>query len=166
MKARTLAEVVERIYANTKPVGGCLVTTAARDQTGYGAQRFQGKKYGSHVLVARYYLGPCPDGQEVRHICGRGQQGCVTASHLRYGTRSDNVQDALRHGKHYGRPANSGSFKVGNIPVGRKLSDDQVRYIRQTKGDGRTVREVAQQIGVSHVTIVHIRSGKTYQDVQ
>src|SRR5205809_898070 len=49
-----------------------------------------------HQLVAQVFIGPCPDGQEVRHL-----DGCRTnnqASNLAYGTRADNIHDAKRHG--------------------------------------------------------------------
>ena len=97
---RTLAEVVEHIYANTRPEGGCLVTTKSRDTRGYAQQCFvrDGRKTitRSHRLVAEYYMGPCPDGMEVCHMCNRGRHGCVTASHLRYDTHAENMLDIRR----------------------------------------------------------------------
>lgn len=58
------------------------------------------RRYTIHVLVARAFLGPKPAGQEVRHL-----DGCRTnplLSNLCYGTRSDNMQDAIRHGTYRG----------------------------------------------------------------
>ena len=49
-----------------------------------------------HRLVAEAFIGPCPLGQEVRH--GDGNPKNNFASNLSYGTRSDNMQDRLRHG--------------------------------------------------------------------
>jgi hypothetical protein len=49
-----------------------------------------------HSLVAGAFIGPCPSGQEVRH-----RDGCRTnpsKDNLSYGTRSDNIYDAVAHG--------------------------------------------------------------------
>lgn len=51
-----------------------------------------------HRLVALAFLGPRPEGQEVRHLDG-DRTNC-TASNLAYGTRSENLADAQRHGTH------------------------------------------------------------------
>jgi hypothetical protein len=51
-----------------------------------------------HVLVAAAFLGPCPDGQEVRHLDGDKLNNCL--DNLIYGTRSENNLDTVRHGHH------------------------------------------------------------------
>ena len=98
MKARTLKEVVEHIYAHTRIEGGCRVATWRRKlPTDYWYASFQGRSYPAHRLVALHHLGPCPKGLQTRHLCGRGLQGCVTASHLAYGTAAENAADRIRH---------------------------------------------------------------------
>ena len=49
-----------------------------------------------HSLVASAFLGPCPAGQEVRHK--EGNRMNPRLDNLCYGTRSDNIYDAIRHG--------------------------------------------------------------------
>jgi hypothetical protein len=49
-----------------------------------------------HSLVAEAFIGPCPDGHEVLHIDGTRTNNC--ADNLRYGTRRENIMDAVRHG--------------------------------------------------------------------
>lgn len=49
-----------------------------------------------HSLVAEAFLGPKPDGHEVLHIDGSRTNNCV--ANLRYGTRSENMLDAVKHG--------------------------------------------------------------------
>lgn len=51
-----------------------------------------------HRLVAEAFLGPRPEGMEIRHLDGDPTNNPV--SNLAYGTRSENMQDALRHGSH------------------------------------------------------------------
>lgn len=53
-----------------------------------------------HSLVAETFIGPPPEGMEVRH-----KDGCRTnpkLSNLEYGTHSDNIHDAVRHGTWHG----------------------------------------------------------------
>ena len=51
-----------------------------------------------HSLVAAAFLGPRPDGKEVCH--GDGDQLNNQITNLRYGTRKENVADAMKHGTH------------------------------------------------------------------
>ena len=145
-RCRTLEEVVSHIYANTKPEGGCLVTTKST-RHGYGAQAFNKKMDYAHRLVARYYLGPCPKGQEVRHLCGRGNKGCVTSSHLRYGTREQNCQDRVKHG----------TSNRGERHGMSKLTEKEVRLIRdEHAAGGVTYTAIGLRFGVARRTISDI----------
>lgn len=58
----------------------------------------QAKSHTVHSLVASAFLGPRPEGMEVRHLDGN----CLNpvAANLRYGTRSENRYDQVRHGTH------------------------------------------------------------------
>jgi hypothetical protein len=49
-----------------------------------------------HRLVAAAFLGPCPEGQEVRHLDGN-PPNCAAAN-LVYGTHSENMFDRRGHG--------------------------------------------------------------------
>lgn len=51
-----------------------------------------------HVLVAAAFHGERPDGMEIRHLDGDPANNA--ASNLRYGTKSENMLDAVRHGTH------------------------------------------------------------------
>lgn len=58
-----------------------------------------GRKGGTrtvHSLVAEAFIGPRPEGQEVRHK--DGNRGNPKLENLHYGTRGDNVRDAIAHG--------------------------------------------------------------------
>ena len=50
-----------------------------------------------HKLIAGAFLGPCPPGKEVCHQDGDFLNNAWT--NLRYGTKSSNAYDRVRHGK-------------------------------------------------------------------
>lgn len=55
------------------------------------------KRARAHTLVAEAFLGPRPVAQDVRHL--DGNPGNNHLSNLAYGTRSENLRDAVRHGR-------------------------------------------------------------------
>jgi hypothetical protein len=54
-----------------------------------------------HRIVTAAWIGPCPEGQQVRH----GPNGCADNSvgNLSYGTKSENERDKCRDGTQWGR---------------------------------------------------------------
>lgn len=83
-----------------------------------------------HVLVARAFLGPCPDGLEVRHL--DDNKADPTLPNLVYGTRSENVLDRVRLGSH-----NMASKR--RCLRGHDLTDPENIYMNQSTG-GRQCR--------------------------
>lgn len=61
-----------------------------------------------HQLVAEAFIGPRPPGLDVRHLDGN-KDNCSRAN-LAYGTRSQNIYDAVEHGTHF----NSSKTHCGN----------------------------------------------------
>lgn len=59
----------------------------------------QRQSVGLHRLVLEAFVGPCPDGYEALHSNGVASDNRV--QNLRWGTRSANVRDAVRHGTHH-----------------------------------------------------------------
>lgn len=59
-----------------------------------GGQR---EKRKAHRLVAEAFLGPRMTGQVIRHL--DGNPGNNTVQNLVYGTQSENLLDAVRHGR-------------------------------------------------------------------
>ncbi|MCV6977988.1 HNH endonuclease [Mycobacterium bourgelatii] len=60
-----------------------------------------------HQIVALTFLGPCPDGQEVLHW--NDVRDDCRLTNLRYGTRKQNMADAVRNGRKLGRPTRRGA---------------------------------------------------------
>ena len=153
---RTLAEAVALVYSKTRPKGGCLVYTGVRLKNGRALVGCNGKKELAHRLVARYYLGPCPEGMEVRHLCGCGHEGCVTASHLRYGTRSENTKDAFRHGA---------LRSDGEHNPLAKLTWRTVRELRQAhRAGGVTQAALGRRFGVTQSTVSLVVNNKVWAE--
>ena len=58
-----------------------------------------GKSYRVHKLVMEAFVGPCPDGFEVRHLDDNPDNN--TLGNLVYGTRGENLLDRVRNGTHH-----------------------------------------------------------------
>lgn len=77
-----------------------------------------------HRLVAEAYHGPCPDGQQCRHLDGDPANNHF--SNLAWGTPAQNAEDRKRHGTEYGGPRHHNSAKT-ECPKGHPLTGDNVR---------------------------------------
>jgi hypothetical protein len=116
-----------------RPVPGGILTPGARPN-GYrfvvlyvdGRRRL----VSVHVLIAATFLGPCPDGQEVRHL--NGDRADCYLGNLAYGTRSRNQLDATEHG------TQSNARKVC-CPVGHRYTPENT-YVRPPRREGLNVR--------------------------
>lgn len=57
----------------------------------------RGQSRDVHVLVLEAFVGPCPEGKEALHGNDVGNDNRL--ANLRWGTRSENVFDAIRNGR-------------------------------------------------------------------
>jgi hypothetical protein len=108
-----------------------------------------------HRLVAEAFIGPREPGLEPNHKDGDKTNNAP--SNLEWLTRSDNMLHAYATGLR--KPA---TVPSGENHHGVKLTDDQVRQIRQlfkprTYGAPRLARE----FGVGHFTIYSVVKGRT-----
>jgi hypothetical protein len=112
-----------------------------------------------HLLVTEAFIGPRPDGQEVRH----GPNGKLDnrVSQLCYGTHKENLADRLR----------DGTPNRGERHGEAKLTWDAVAEIRRqwaagpTSGSRRTLRiQLGEEFGVSAGNIWLVVTGKAWID--
>ena len=96
-----------------------------------------------HRLVAETFLGPCPDGQEVRHLDGNPLNNCL--ENLAYGTRRENILDVYRIGRPW-----------------RTLTTEQVLDIRRRLDAGEHGADIARAYGVGDACISAIKHGRSY----
>ena len=110
-------------------------------------------KQAIHRLVLETYVGPCPDGMECRHLNGNPADNNLR--NLKWGTHSENVLDAVKHGTHVNnRGSNQGRSKLTEI---------QVRIIIVAYSTGKVTQEqISQAFGVSISTIKSILQKKNW----
>lgn len=104
-----------------------------------------------HRLIAEAFLGPCPDGMEVRHAIDNDRTNNAIAN-LRYGTRSENHDDQWRHG----------TMPHGSNHARSKLTESDVIEIRRRTRDGETGAALAREFGVNKTTICSILKGRVW----
>lgn len=97
-----------------------------------------------HQLVMRAFVGNPPHGMEVLHINGNPTDNRL--ENLRYGTRTENILDVLYQGKRW-----------------RKLSLDDVAYIKFALFCGIQGRQIAKELGVAENAISNVKTGRTFK---
>jgi hypothetical protein len=139
---------------------GCLPFPYCRDANGYGRINVDGTTIGAHVFVLQQTKGPRPTaGHESCHTCGNGHEGCVSPSHLYWGTRADNVADALRHGSVLGKP------RYGSDHHAFSTTSEIVAWVRKDLASGATQTSTAEKYGISQAQVsrIKLRAGRFSQ---
>lgn len=119
-----------RMKTNRNTTNGYVRVTLRRDRRSVTMK--------VHKIVLDAFCGPRPNGREALHRDGT-RWNCAL-SNLRWGTKSENQQDSVRHGT---RVDNRGE-RSGNA----KLSEDNVRSIRALRAAGMTYQDIADRFGV------------------
>lgn len=101
-----------------------------------------------HQLVARAFLGECPDGMEVAH--NDGVRSNVALTNLRYDTRLGNHADRRRHGT-LGQGSSNGCAK---------LTEAEALEVRNSPA---LLRELSDRFGISQTTASRIRLGRNWK---
>lgn len=131
----------------------CINYPYYRNGSGYGWVNISGKPMGAHAYVAELVHGSKPTKyHEACHTCGKGHLGCVNPSHIYWGTRKQNVRDAMNHGTSYIPKPRSGkdhhNFKV---------TDDMKKQIIKMLSEGLKQKEIAFLMNLSQTTISKIK---------
>ena len=105
-----------------------------------------------HRVVLETFVGPCPEGQECRHLDGDKHNNHL--DNLKWGTRSENILDRVEHGTH-NRGSNCGTSK---------LSEEDVRRIVDLlQTTNKSHREIANDFPVTRTTVSNINTGKRWK---
>lgn len=125
----------------------------------------RGQTRSVHTLVLEAFVGPCPEGHESCH--GDDDPINNKLENLRWGTRSDNLHDAIRNGK---KP-------IGEKAWNAKLSNVDVASIKARIGDRpkmprglhdrslESMTKIATEYGVGEATIRQIVRGRTWKHI-
>lgn len=103
-----------------------------------------------YKLVLLAFRGPCPEGYEGCHDDGNPLNSKL--SNLYYGTHSNNMQDAARHGR----------TNRGTKCHASKLNPQKVAYALAEVNSGRSQQSVADELGVCQQSIQCICTGRTW----
>lgn len=116
------------------------------------------KTWQAHRLAWTLLFGPIPEGLSVCHRCDNPP--CVNPSHLWLGTALDNARDKVQKGRM--RRGDSRGERNGHA----KLTEDQVRVIRQRVKAGETQTALAAEYGVHLITVSQLVRRLTWRHVE
>jgi hypothetical protein len=133
---------------------GCWEWTGSRFVGGRPRAARQGPNAYAHRVSWREHFGEIPDGLWVCHRCN--YKLCVNPSHLYLGDVKINSADAAR----------DGLYRVGQKHGRAKLSDDEMKEIREMKGLCISQQAIADAYGVNQTQISRIWLGQTWARVK
>lgn len=142
---------------HTSTLRGKILAQSVGDYGYHRVSLYQDSKHtlrSVHILVAEAFIGPRPEGMEVRH----GPKGKLdnTPANLSYGTPLENTWDKIR----------DGALAQGTRLPQAKLTEDAVRECRaRHAADSVSIRLLADEFGVAVTTMWYAIRGKTWKHV-
>lgn len=131
----------------------CIEWTGERTPRGYGRQKISGRRqYAHRVAVAQVDGWSAIKGKVVMHLCDNPP--CVRYDHLRIGTQSDNVRDAVSKGR-WGPGGGNAILSIDEVIAIR------ARYVPYSRSSG--TRALAREYGVSPEAIQAIISFRNWR---
>lgn len=106
----------------------------------------------AHSAVAYAFLGLRPEGAYVCHRDGDRANNCL--SNLYYGTPTENVADARRHG----------TLAIGEKAGAAKLTSQDVKRIREM-AKTHAQREISDKFGISQAQVSRVINGSHWRHI-
>lgn len=154
-------------WANVEKSDGCWLWTGYKGEAGYGQFSLNGGHIPAHRHSYELHFGPVPPGLFVCHNCPDGDNpACVRPDHLFAGTHQDNMDDMIRKGRGVKGETQGGSkLTEAQVLQIRELykGDQQQGSLRATDPDKPAMYQLAEQFGVSPMTICRIIQRKTWK---
>ncbi len=133
------------------PTEDCMEWPYARFPKGYGSIQWEGKTQGAHRVVCELAHGAPPNSEShAAHRCGNPP--CCNPNHLKWASPSENNKDKESHG----------TAQRGSRAPNSRLTEHQVRKVRQLLAIGVAQRSIASELGVHQATIHRIKTGKSW----
>jgi len=134
---------------------GCMNWLGAKTRNGYGTLTWNKKPMTlAHRLSYKLHKGSIPENMCVCHTCDN--PSCVNPDHLWIGTIAENNQDMVNKDRQH--------LKKG-MRLSSKLTELQIKDIRNKILQGITMVELSKVYGVSDRTINNINSGKLWPSI-
>jgi hypothetical protein len=134
----------------------CWEYTGYRKEGGYGTFKIyvksfhpQKRTFAAHRVAWAFYNGEDPGEMFVCHKCDN--PSCINPDHLFLGTPLENTQDMLNKGR--------GAIFSGENNPSCRLSEGLVGEIVEMIRKGKSNKEIAQSVPVSHSQVSLIRRG-------
>lgn len=108
------------------------------------------KSFLTHRLVLLAFVGGCPAGMECAH--GDGNRKNANLNNLRWATSKQNNADKEAHG----------TILRGEQSCKSILTEEKVRMVIQRLAGGESAKLIASDYGVSRITILDIRDGRSW----
>ena len=131
------------------------MATRGHDRNGSGQFSVGDRRMYVHRVAVEMASGiRIPDGMFACHRCRTPR--CCRPSHLYVGTASQNAIDAVRDGTAFGLRC------AGEKNPSRKLTEAQAIAIRDRAAAGEKRRALADEFGVSYLTVHYIVTGERW----
>lgn len=163
---------------------GCLVWQRYCGPNGYGRVTINGESLLLHRVLYYIYYGQDPEDNLVLHSCDNRK--CGRKSHLHLGTHRDNTNEMWERKRHPGwtvflakNPGIIEQWKAegkfqhlaqyqqnGENNAGSKLTERDVREIRQRSANGEYYRDIAKDYNVTHSNIDAIIKRKSWKHIE
>lgn len=145
-------------------VDECWPWLAGKDRKGYAKFHIGNRSVNASRFMLKIKLGrELIPGEQALHRCDN--PGCVNPQHLFVGTNDDNIRDKIAKGRQARGGPGKYAAKGAAHPMA-KLSEAQIRSIRQRLSNGEQPVELARDLSVSRQLIYQIRHGKIWRHLQ
>lgn len=135
-------------YINTT-IQDCILWPYKIHHTGYAHLTYDGNFYHAHNLSLRLSKGPPPSPNKSCALHSCRNRHCINPNHLDWGSYQDNKNDTIRD-------------ETNHRPKARKLTEGQVRFIRDSK---LCNKDLAKIFNINSTSIWKVKNYKTYKDI-